>query len=120
MRKTREKLGALAAEAIFRRRAARLQSTCGWCGRSVGKDDPVFAVGAAVRPGIDLSAVQGRVIEVELPTAHKVILAGVANFDSDAKRDGSDFMFMTCSEKCGKSLKAAVSEDIAPVASART
>jgi hypothetical protein len=48
------------AEAIFRRRAERLQSECGWCAGRIGEDQPVFGIGGKALPGIDLSLVQGK------------------------------------------------------------
>jgi hypothetical protein len=101
------------AEAIFRRRAERLQSECGWCAGRIGEDQPVFGIGGKALPGIDLSLVQGKVIEIILDTAAKPVLAAVAAFDSDAKKAGNDLMFMVCSERCGRQLQAAVAGELA-------
>lgn len=101
------------AEEIFRRRAERMQSECGWCGKSIGEGQPVFGIGGKALPGIDLSLVQGKVIEIELEAAAKHILAAVPAFDSDAKREGNDLMFMVCSETCGRQLQTAVAGELA-------
>jgi hypothetical protein len=101
------------ADEIFRRRAERLQSECGWCGASIGDDQPVFGIGAKAFPDVDLSLVQGKVIEITLETAAKRVLAAVAAFDSDAKRAGDDLMFMVCSEACGRRLQATVASELA-------
>jgi hypothetical protein len=104
---------ALIAEEIFRRRAERLQSECGWCGESIGEDQPVFGIGGKAVPGIDLSLVQGKVIELALEAAGKHVLAAVSAFDSDAKKEGNDLMFMVCSETCGRQLQTAVASELA-------
>lgn len=103
----------LIAEEIFRQRAERLQSECGWCEEEIGEDEPVLGIGGKALPGIDLSLVQGKVIEIALETAGKHVLAAVSAFDSDAKKAGNDLMFMVCSEACGRQLQAAVAGDLA-------
>jgi hypothetical protein len=100
-------------DAIFRRRAERLQSECGWCGGSIGEDEPVFGIGGKALPGIDLSLVQGKVIEITLESAGKSVLAAVSAFESDAKRAGNDLMFMVCSEACGRNLQTAIAAEVA-------
>lgn len=101
------------AEEIFRRRAERLQSECGWCGEAIGEDEPVFGLGGKAHPGIDLSLVQGKVIELVLGTGTKSVLAAVSAFDSDAKKAGNDLMFMVCSEACGRELQEALAGELA-------
>lgn len=112
-RKQHRRRRVTSADEIFRRRAERLQSECGWCGKSIGEDEPVFGIGAKAFPDVDLSLVQGKVIEITLGTAAKRVLAGVAAFDSDAKLAGDDLMFMVCSEACGRQLQAAVASELA-------
>ncbi len=36
----------------------------------------------------------------------------VTSADSEAKREGKDFMFMVCSEECAEDAKAALEEDL--------
>lgn len=100
-------------EEIFRERAERLTRECGWCGKGVGEDDPVYGVSAVARKGIDLSLVQGKVIELVLGTSDKVVLVAVSAFDSPAKAEGADLVGMTCSEECGRRLKLAFQSEIA-------
>jgi hypothetical protein len=97
---------------VFARRAELFQSECGWCGKFVGDDEPVMAVGGRVREGIDLSQVEGKVIELRFEAADRTVLAGVAGFDSDAKAEGKDIIFMTCSEECGRLVQAAFEEEL--------
>jgi hypothetical protein len=40
------------------------------------------------------------------------VLVAVAGLDSDARRDGHDFVYMTCSEPCAISLKTAFQGEI--------
>ena len=97
---------------LFARRAERFQHECGWCGKTIGEDEPVFAVGARVHEGIDLSLVEGKVIELPFEIADKTVLAGVAGFDSDAKAEGKDIIFMTCTEDCGRLIQAAFADEL--------
>ena len=111
--KSRALSSAQRADEIFRQRAERLQSECGWCGESIGEEQPVFAIGGKARPEVDLSLVQGKVVEIALLSPAKKVLAGVAAFDSDAKKAGNDLVFMVCSEECGRQLKSAVASELA-------
>src|SRR6266516_1032624 len=90
---------------LFARRAERFQSECGWCGKSIGEDDPVIAVGGRVHTGIDLSLVEGKVIELRFDVPGKTILAAVTGFDSPAKSEGKDIIFMACSDDCGRQVQ---------------
>ena len=96
---------------LFARRAERFQQECGWCGKTIGEDEAVFAVGGRVHKGIDLSLVEGKVIELTFEVVGKTVLAGVAGFDSDAKAEGKDIIFMTCSEDCGRLIQAAFAKE---------
>jgi hypothetical protein len=98
---------------LFVRRAERFQSECGWCGKTIGDDEPVVAVGGRVHPGVDLSLVEGKVLELRFEAAEKTILTGVAGFDSPAKAEGKDIIFMTCSDDCGHQVQAAFAAELA-------
>jgi hypothetical protein len=98
---------------LFARRTERFQAECGWCGKSIGKDDPVMAVGDRGHEGIDLSLVEGKVIELTFDIAGKTVLAAVAGFDSLAKAEGKDIVFMTCSDDCGRQVQASFAEELA-------
>src|SRR5205807_10268224 len=63
---------------IFARRAERFQSECGWCGKEIGEDEPVVAIGGRTYPGLDLSLVQGKVVELKFEAVDRIILAGVS------------------------------------------
>ena len=98
---------------IFARRAERFQSECGWCGKEIGEDEPVVAIGGRTHAGLDLSLLQGKVVELKFEAVDRIILAGVSAFDSDAKSEGKDLIFMTCSDECGREMQAAFAQDLA-------
>ena len=90
----------------------RFQSTCGWCGKHIPENSPVYGGGGKVRPGVDLSPHAGHVLPLRLVGAAKTVLVAVTGVDSDARRDGHDFVYMTCSVDCATALKAAFQDDI--------
>jgi hypothetical protein len=92
--------------------ARRFQTTCGWCGRKIPPDTEVFGGGGKARPGIDLTSLAGQVLPLYFAGADKTVLVAVAGLDSDARRDGHDFVYMTCSEACAISLKTALQGEI--------
>jgi hypothetical protein len=92
--------------------AQRFQTTCGWCGRRIPPDTEVFGGGGKARPGIDLTPHAGHVLPVYLIAPDKTVLVAVPGLDSPARRDGHDFVFMTCSEPCARSLKTAFEGEI--------
>lgn len=83
-------------------------TTCSWCGRKIKNDEPVYALGCKKRPEVDISKYEGKVMPVKMATSGKTIWSIVPMEDSDARRDGKDFMFTLCSEECGYELKAAL------------
>lgn len=85
---------------------------CAWCGKHILDDAPVYGLGGKIRGGVDLSEYEGRAIEIEIVTREKRVTMIVSNADSESKRDGKDFMFMTCSEDCARELKEALEDDI--------
>lgn len=98
---------------LFARRAERFQAECGWCGKAIGEDDPVVAVGGRVHEGIDLSLMAGKVIELAFDVSGRTVLAAVTAFDSDAKAEGKDIIFMTCSDVCGEQVQSAFADELA-------
>jgi hypothetical protein len=72
----------------------------------------VADLSSSVHETIDLSLVEGKVIELKFEAAEKTVLAGVSGFDSDAKAEGKDIIFMTCSKDCGRLIQAAFSEEL--------
>jgi hypothetical protein len=98
---------------LFEVRRKRFLSECGWCAQSIAEDDPVVAVGGRTHEDLDLSLVQGKVIEVRFEAAEKTILCAVAAFDSEAKAEGKDILVMTCSNECGSQIRDAFAQELA-------
>ncbi|HKO58258.1 MAG TPA: hypothetical protein VJ276_20510 [Thermoanaerobaculia bacterium] len=109
---TRARQNRKKVDTIFARRAERFQAECGWCGKLIGEDDSVVAVGARVHEGMDLSLVEGKVIELAFSVSDRTVLAAVAAFDSDAKAEGKDVVFMVCSDACGKQVQEAFADEL--------
>lgn len=88
-------------------------NTCAWCRKRVPEQHERFGFGAKALAGVDLSGVEGTMIEIQLASARKTVPVGVTGPDSPArKQQGFHLYFMTCSEECCRQLQAAVSEDI--------
>jgi hypothetical protein len=85
--------------------------SCAWCNEQIPEDTEVFGFGAKCRPEVDLTAHEGSVIPFFIATLNRRIPAFVSASDSDAKRDGYDLVFMTCSRTCSESLKAALEKE---------
>ena len=90
----------------------RFHTTCGWCGREIPPDVEVFGGSGKARPDIDVTADAGRVLPIHLVSANKTVLIAVAGLDSEARREGYDFVYMTCSEGCARNLKTALERDL--------
>jgi hypothetical protein len=90
----------------------RFQSTCGWCSRKIPPDTEVFGGSGKARPGFDLTAHMGKVLPIYFIGLDKTVLVAVAGLDSEARREGYDFAYMTCSEECARSLKTAFEGEI--------
>jgi len=88
-----------------------VMSECCWCGKYIPEDREVFALGAKVRPGMDISEYEGEVMPLTIITHGKTVNSFVPPADSDAKRDGNDFLFTICSSLCGYELKKALGDD---------
>ena len=86
-------------------------STCCWCGLKVKNDGPIYAVGCKKRPGIDISKYDSNVMPVKISTIGRTIWSIVPPAESDARREGNDFMFTLCSEDCGDQLKESLDKE---------
>ena len=86
------------------------RSRCSYCHKRIKSNTEVFGMGAKAHRGIDLKNQEGMILDLDLLDGRK-IYAMVVTKDSEAKRDGYDFVFMTCSETCAKALKNALEQD---------
>ena len=89
-----------------------LMNTCAWCGIQIPEDVEVFGLGARARAGTDLRDVEGTFIPMPLTLISKTVHACVVTSDSEAKKEGYDFAFLACSERCAESLKAALQREL--------
>ena len=92
--------------------ADMLTSKCAWCGGEIPEDGEVFGTGARIREGIDF--VQGGSEEgffMEVTIAGRRVPTIVTGKDSDARKQGNDLMFMTCSLACAEQLKEALERE---------
>jgi hypothetical protein len=96
-----------------RRRAKEGEYTCAWCLTRIPERHEHFGFGAKAQSDVDLSGVEGQMIEIQLVSAGKTVKVGVTSPDSPARREqGYHFYFVACSEECCKNLQEAVREDI--------
>jgi len=75
-------------------------------------DKPVYGFGARKRPGVDVAEFEGGAIRITLTTKTHEVIAFIPSAESDARRDGYDFMLMVCSESCGRTMKSALKEEV--------
>jgi len=63
-------------------------------------------MGAKARAGVELIPDEGPFLHVPLLTVPgKTVPCAVVADESDAKRQGWDLVFMTCSQECGEALR---------------
>lgn len=94
---------------------ARLLNACAWCGSRIPEDSEVFAIGAKLKPGIDLTKDEGTIIPLKLERIDKVLPAIVPTADSPAKKEGKDLLFKVCSDECGTALDEALKHELSTV-----
>jgi hypothetical protein len=61
---------------------------------------------------VDLSEYEGQAIRMPLATRDRDVIVLVPSEGSDARRDGWDFMFITCSERCASTMKAVMEDEV--------
>lgn len=89
----------------------KVLTTCCWCDKRIGGNQEVLALGCKKRPSIDLSKYEGDIMPVTIATIGKTIWAIVPTEESDARRDGKNFMFTLCSDECGIELKETLGQE---------
>jgi hypothetical protein len=90
----------------------RLTGTCAWCGGPIEEGSEIFGTGAKIREGIDFvqsSGQDGFLLEVTI--AGRRVPTVVTGKDSEARKQGNDLMFMTCSMSCAEELKDALERE---------
>lgn len=86
---------------------------CAWCRCPLDDHMDVAALGAQVKPDVDLSGYQGHCIEIELASGGKTACAMVTVKGSEASRAGNDCMFLVCSRECEAALTGVLENEIA-------
>jgi hypothetical protein len=84
---------------------------CCWCGKYIDENSPLYALGAKVKPEVDLSKYEGRAMPLGALIHERHLYAIVPSFDSDAKKAGQDLLLVTCSKNCGNELKASLERE---------
>jgi len=87
-------------------------SCCCWCGKPIPEEVELFGLGGKAMPGVDLSDFEGSAIQIKVPTTGITFCAIVTLPDSDARKDGNDFMFVLCSSRCAYELKTLLNKEI--------
>lgn len=93
------------------RKSISFKNRCAWCNKTIPEDSEVFGLGAKFREGVDIEDNEGKIIPLSLVVTNKTIPAIVTTSDSEAKREGKDLMFMTCSQSCAESLRDALQKE---------
>lgn len=89
--------------------ADTLSNVCAWCGKQIPDGNEVFGTGAKIREGIDFfqgGSTEGFFMEVTI--AGRRVPTVVTGPESEARIQGNDLMFMTCSMQCAEELKSAL------------
>ncbi|NOY64526.1 MAG: hypothetical protein GXO97_03910 [Nitrospirae bacterium] len=84
---------------------------CAWCNKEISEDSEVFGLGARIIKNILSKEMEGKIIPFQLVKTDKTIPAIVTTSDSEAKKDGYDLLFMTCSKACAESLKKTLNKE---------
>ena len=61
--------------------------TCAWCLRRIPEEHERSGFGAKAAPGVDLSGVEGTMIEIQLVSAGKTVPVGVTALASPARKN---------------------------------
>jgi hypothetical protein len=86
----------------------RLMHTCTWCLNTIPEGDDRFAFGVKASEAIDLTEKQGEFVSLKLALKDKTLVALVPMRNSEAKEQGFDLIFLTCSQGCAEDLKVAL------------
>ncbi len=78
---------------------------CAWCANKIRDDVPVYGFGIKFKPDVNLSEYEGNAIELPILVAQKNIPMVITAEGAEAKNDGNDALFMTCSAECGNKLR---------------
>lgn len=66
----------------------------------------LFGIGAKAKPEVDLTGLEGKLIDIFLARKERNVQVIVVTNDSPAKREGRDLLFAAWSESCAEALIA--------------
>ncbi|MBN2168659.1 MAG: hypothetical protein JW738_05395 [Actinobacteria bacterium] len=87
-------------------------NSCAWCGVEIDDDEEMYAVGAKMKEGVEITPCQGvggKILPVMV--AGRMVPAIVTDRDSEARRDGNDLIFMVCCYECATELKQSLERE---------
>ncbi len=87
------------------------KNVCAWCDGMIPENSEVYGLGVKIKKESQLRGKEGQVISWPLMKLNRSVPAMVTSANSQAKRDGNDLMFMTCSKKCKDALKHALKNE---------
>jgi len=103
----------------WRIKKVKYRNECCWCRKKISDFSPVYGVNARFRKDVETPPVEDEGYVIELAVRknvdsddNKPVRAIVTSKDSDAKKVGTDMIFMLCSEECGRELKEIFDADI--------
>jgi len=99
-------------KSIFERRYDPNMFNCAWCNKKIGDNDPLSVIDVKFNKGMDFSDKEGEIIPVYLKEIDRNVPMIVTTADSEAKKNGQDGLFVTCSHECGKKLKSVLAKEI--------
>jgi hypothetical protein len=74
----------------------------------IPKDGDIFAFGVKSSGNIDLSEKEGEFVSLDLTLEDRSVAAIVTTRSSEARKQGYDLIFLTCSQTCAEELKDAL------------
>lgn len=97
-----------------KRRRPQLEGSlkCGWCGDEIADDTELFGIKGKAVPGLDLSGLEGKLIDVFLTKRARNVQAMVVAFDSPAKKEGIDMVYPACGESCAEALRQGLEAEL--------
>lgn len=99
-------------EWIARNYAQSVQGTCAWCGSQIPESGEVYAVGATLKGGIQFQSGSGTTgFFMPIAIGGRMVPAIVTAPGSDARQQGNDLMFVTCSDACARELRDSLCEE---------
>jgi hypothetical protein len=82
----------------------KVVKTCCLCDSKIRDNQKIFALDFSI-PKLDTSKKAGELFPIIISALNKTVWAIIPTLDSDARKDGKDYIFVTCSENCKKQLK---------------